>query len=75
MSIIGEIEGGVDKAEDWVEKEAGLIEHRITSSTAYHSAEHIAQTIDKWFEGATASLDSETAKYYAEAAILIKKLF
>ena len=72
---VTEVETLADKAEDWVEKEAGLMEHRITTTKAYHSAEHIAATIDKWFESATASLDTETAKYYSEATTLIKGLF
>lgn len=75
MTIIASTEEGIEQAENWVEKEAGMIEHRITSTKVYHSAEHIAASIDKWFEGVTASLDAETAKYYAEAGLLIKKLF
>lgn len=70
-----EVAGIADNAEDWVEKEAGLVERKITTTRTYHSAEHIAASIDRWFEGATASLDAETAKYYSEAATLIKGLF
>ena len=75
MSIIGEIDGAADKAEDWVEKEVGLFEHRVTSSKGYHSAEHIAQKIDGWFQTLDTGLDAETRKYYGEAATLIKGLF
>lgn len=75
MAIIASTEDGIKQAENWVEKEAGLFEHQVTSTKVYHSAEHIAASIDRWFEGATASVDSETAKYYSEAATLIKGLF
>ena len=74
-AIVADIRKEVDKAEDWVEKEVGLIEHRITTTKTYHSAEHIAAKIDGWFTTLDTGLDAETRKYYAEAALLIKKLF
>ena len=75
MSIVASMEGAIDQAENWVEKEGGVIEHQVTSTKIYHSAEHIGASIDKWFEGVVASVDSETAKYYAEASTMIKGLF
>ena len=75
VGIVTELEKEADKAEDWVEKEAGMIEHRITTTKAYHSAEHIAAKIDGWFETLDTALDAETRKYYGEAATLIKGLF
>jgi hypothetical protein len=75
MSIMTSMEGAIDQAENWVEKEAGLIEHQVTSTKIYHSAEHIGASIDKWFEGVASSVDTETARYYSEAATLIKGLF
>lgn len=75
MTIIASTEAGIEQAENWVEKEVGLIEHQVTSTKIYHSAEHIGASIDKWFEGVVASVDSETAKYYAEASTMIKGLF
>ncbi len=75
MTIIASTEAGIEQAENWVEKEAGLFEHRITSTKVYHSAEHIAASIDQWFEGVTTSLDTETVRYYAEASTMIKGLF
>lgn len=73
--IVTELETDANKAEEWVEKETGLFEHRVTSSKGYHSAEHVAASIDKWFDGVSASVDTETARYYSEAATLIKGLF
>ncbi len=64
-----------DKVEDWIEKEVGLIEHRVTTTKAFHSAEHIAAKIDAWFETLDSGVDAETRKYYGEAAVLIKGLF
>ena len=64
-----------DKVEDWIEKEVGLIEHRVTTTKAFHSAEHIAAKIDGWFETLDSGVDAETRKYYGEAATLIKGLF
>ena len=75
MTIIASTEAGIEQAENWVEKEAGLIEHQVTSTKIYHSAEHIGASIDKWFEGVASSVDTETARYYSEAATLIKGLF
>lgn len=72
---VQEVETLADKAEDWVEKEAGLIEHRITTTKAYHSAEHIAQKIDGWLSTLDSGIDAETRKYYLEAAVFIKGLF
>lgn len=73
--VVAEVETLADKAEDWVEKETGLIEHRITTTKAYHSAEHIAQKIDGWIATLDSGIDAETRKYYGEAATLIKGLF
>lgn len=64
-----------DKVEDWIEKEVGLIEHRVTTTKAFHSAEHIATKIDGWFETLDSGLDAATRKAYEDAATAIKGLF
>lgn len=73
--IIGEVKAEAEKAEDWVEKEAGVIEHRVTSSVLYHSAEHIAAKIDGWVETLDTGVDAATRAAYEEAAKAIKGLF
>jgi hypothetical protein len=73
--IIGEVKAEAEKAEEWVEKEAGVIEHRVTSSALFHSAEHIAGKIDGWIETLDSGLDADVRKAYSEAAKLIKGLF
>ena len=64
-----------DKVEDWIEKEVGLIEHRVTTTKAFHSAEHIAGKIDGWIETLDSGLDAETRQDYIDAAKFIRGLF
>ena len=73
--VAGEIEKEAAVAGEWVEKEAGLIERRVTSTVAYHSAERIAEKIDGWVETLDSGLDADVRKAYGEAAKLIKGLF
>ena len=73
--IIGAVVADAEKAEEWVEKEAGVIEHRVTSSALYHSAEHIGAKIDGWIETLDSGLDAETRQDYIDAAKFIKGLF
>lgn len=75
MSIIGDVEKETGKAEEWVEHEAGVIEHRVTSSALFHSAEAIGRKIDGWVETLDTGLDAVTRKAYEDAAKAIKGLF
>ena len=73
--IAGEIEKEAVEGAEWVEKEAGLIERRVTSTVAYHSAERIGTKIDGWVETLDSGLDADVRKAYGEAAKAIKGLF
>ncbi len=73
--IVGDVETGADKAEDWVEKEAGLIEHRIMSSKVYRSGERICKEVDDWFATESQTLESGAVEDYKACIAKIKAIF
>ncbi len=71
--LIKDIEGEAKKTEEWVEKEAGVIVHRVED--VYYHASAIGKKIDDWFAKESQTLESAAVEDYKTAIAKIKGLF